>query len=324
MDDSEHLRAEGSIVIGGDRYWWRSLGDATGYRGMDVGPIDVLRVCSDDCRFDIAVRLRSAGGIENARELHAGPIVVLGDGFPGIGLPVPKGARIRVRPRIAGLRGDVVTDDAVRRLVEWCLSPSFRPVRCDVHQGFQERPQDDYSIGAPKCWRQAAPSTVDSSAVVSIQDAPAYVALGGANREAIYQRVIDTADRYGPGDPQQLKLFGDLLAQCAPAETLAGLLLVFERSVVGSANYPKQELAGRLLAMIKPKAGLSIGPTLRAVLPAYDPSIEQLPQYLAQVVGRDAVLAELRTIEAEEVASRTSAAARTMRWWLGDLQSAET
>jgi hypothetical protein len=67
------------------------------------------------------------------------------------------------------------------------------------------------------------------------------------DREDIYRRVIEVAERFGPGNPQEVKLLSSQLTKCEAAEVFAGLLLVFSRSVPTEANYPKQELAGRML-----------------------------------------------------------------------------
>jgi hypothetical protein len=46
--------------------------------------------------------------------------------------------------------------------------------------------------------------------------------------------------------------------------------------------YPRQELAGRLLEKIKPMYRFELEPGIRAVLPRYNLSIEQLPQHFAR------------------------------------------
>ncbi|WP_124543968.1 hypothetical protein [Piscinibacter terrae] len=137
------------------------------------------------------------------------------------------------------------------------------------------------------------------------------------DREDIYRRVIEVAERFGPGNPQEVKLLSSQLTKCEPAEVFAGLLLVFSRSVPTEANYPKQELAGRMLERLNPKASIDVAQTLRAVLPSYNLSIEQVPQYLAARCGKDRVVRELLLFESEEHEPRSKAAAKTMRWWLG-------
>jgi len=141
------------------------------------------------------------------------------------------------------------------------------------------------------------------------------------DREDIYRRLVETAERYGAGNPQQLKLLRSELEKSHPDEVLAGVLLVFSRSVPTEGNYQKQELAGRMLERLKPSASFDLAQALRDVLPAYNPSIEQVPEYLAGRCGKEAVIAELLRFESEQRDSRASASAKTMRWWLGHQSS---
>jgi len=138
------------------------------------------------------------------------------------------------------------------------------------------------------------------------------------DREDVCRRVTEVAERFGCGNPQENKQLSSQLAKGQPAEVLAGLLLVFSRSVPTASNYRKQELAGRMLEKVKPNAPVELAATLRAVLPAYNPSVEQVPQYLAGRFGKEAVIQELVRLEAEEHDPRSKAGAKTMRWWLGD------
>ena len=130
--------------------------------------------------------------------------------------------------------------------------------------------------------------------------------------------MVETADRFGSGNPQQLKLLSSQFAVAQAEEVVAGLFLVFSRSDPTSPTFQRQELAGRILGKLNPKVAVDLRQRLREVLPAYNPSIEQVPQYLESRCGRPAVLEELRRIEAEQPGSRTAASARTMRWWLKD------
>ena len=141
------------------------------------------------------------------------------------------------------------------------------------------------------------------------------------DREDIYRRLVEIAERYGAGNPQQLKLLRSEFEKSRPDEVLAGILLVFSRSEPTEGNYQKQELAGRMLERLNPAAPLDLAQALRDVLPAYNPSIEQVPQYLAGRCGKEAVIQELLRFESHEQGSRASGCAKTMRWWLGHQSS---
>jgi len=136
------------------------------------------------------------------------------------------------------------------------------------------------------------------------------------NREDVYNRVLEISEHFGPDRSQELRLLSSQLTKLN-----AGLLLVFSRSEPANANYRKQELAGRMLEKLNPKATIELSSVLRQVLPAYNVSIEQVPQYLAGRCGRDSVLRVLKLFEIEDLDSRSKAAAKTMRWWLGDKES---
>ncbi|MFG6460964.1 hypothetical protein ACG04Q_05220 [Roseateles sp. DXS20W] len=136
------------------------------------------------------------------------------------------------------------------------------------------------------------------------------------NSELIHDRVVAVAERFGSGNTQEFKLLAKQLAACNAAEVADGLLLVFSRSAVGESNYQKQQLAGRLLAKLKPKASVDLQAALEAVLPAYNLSIEELPFFLADRCGEEAVIQALRRLETGAEDSRHQAAAKTMRWWL--------
>ena len=138
------------------------------------------------------------------------------------------------------------------------------------------------------------------------------------NSEDVYRRVVETAERFGSGNPQQFKLLCSEFAAAQAEVVVAGLFLVFARSDPTSSTFQRQEFAGRILGKLSPRVEVELGQCLREVLPAYNPSIEQVPQYLEARCGKPAVLEELRRIEAEQPNTRAAASARTMRWWLKD------
>jgi hypothetical protein len=136
------------------------------------------------------------------------------------------------------------------------------------------------------------------------------------NRREIFERVVESADRFGAGNPQQSKFFGSTLNKCAPAEVFNGLLAVFVECPFDERHYYRQELAGRLLEKIKPMYRFELEPTIRAVLPRYDLSIEQLPQHFARVHGRKDVLDVLDRLAVASLPDQELVAVRTMWWWL--------
>ena len=136
------------------------------------------------------------------------------------------------------------------------------------------------------------------------------------NRRQIFEKVVDSADRFGPRNPQQSKLFGSLLNKCSHEEVLHGLLAVFIECPIDEKHFVRQELAGRLLEKMKPSFRFELEGTLRAVLPTYNLSIEQLPQHFARIHGLSKVIAMLDQVARDDLTDRERISVKTMRWWL--------
>jgi hypothetical protein len=140
------MATSGTFKLNAISYRWYVEPATAEYPGFSHEPVQILRVVGEMPGFDVAIRLRT---FENDSRLHANPMVVLGECFPTQVDPAPKGARIRLRPKVARLSGEAAADVDVSRIIAWCLSEHFRAVRADVWGMPQSSPQDDYSIGAP-------------------------------------------------------------------------------------------------------------------------------------------------------------------------------
>ncbi|MDP9603293.1 UNVERIFIED_ORG: hypothetical protein J2W38_003082 [Variovorax paradoxus] len=138
-------------------------------------------------------------------------------------------------------------------------------------------------------------------------------------RDEIRTVVLQSADRFGADNPQQLAVLRSRLSRCAPAEVFAGLFAVFIEGAPKELRYQRQELAGRLFDTAEPTNQFDLVECIRASLPCYDLSVEQLPLYFVRVFGKDAVINVLVSVQSiEDLSDAEIAAARTMRWWLGD------
>ncbi len=136
------------------------------------------------------------------------------------------------------------------------------------------------------------------------------------NRLEIFETVVDSADRFGARNPQQSKYFGSRLNKSSPEEVFYGLLAVFIECPIDERWFQRQELAGRLLEKTKPSYHFELESTLRAVLPNYNASVEQLPQHFARIHGISAVVATLDKVERDNLTGREQTCIKTMRWWL--------
>jgi hypothetical protein len=144
-------------------------------------------------------------------------------------------------------------------------------------------------------------------------------------RDEIRTAVLESADRFGADNPQQLAFLQSRLSRCAPAEVFVGLFAVFIESTPRASRSQRQELAGRLLATAEPTKQFDLIECIRASLPCYDLSVEQLPLYFGRVLGNEAVIDALAFVQSTEGLSDAEiAAARTMRWWLGDSRARDS
>lgn len=138
-------------------------------------------------------------------------------------------------------------------------------------------------------------------------------------RDEILTAVVQSADRFGADNPQQLAFLRSRLSRCASAEVSAGLLAVFVEITPKELRSQRQELAGKLLDVAEQAGEFDLLECIRASLPNYELSVEQLPQYFGRLCGKQAVINALASVQANDALNETeTVAARTMRWWLGD------
>ena len=136
------------------------------------------------------------------------------------------------------------------------------------------------------------------------------------NSQEIVALVTERAKRFGDRDSQQ---FGQLVSRLRKLEegaTAEGGLLAFTEGSPALEGSSAQELAGALQATIKQRGLRDLEPLLRAVLPRYELSVEQLPRYMAETFGACQVEAALRVLEEEPFGGQYRRAIETFRFWL--------
>ena len=124
-------------------------------------------------------------------------------------------------------------------------------------------------------------------------------------------RIRRAAERWPSVNPQEFENLARMIGQLPPEERLAPLLGVFVNPPPDA--YPSQEYAGQLLMQLKPQCPHPVDATLRQVLPRWNRSVEQLPLYLREVFGLDAVLGSLDRLADEGVDPHRL---DTLRHWL--------
>jgi len=138
------------------------------------------------------------------------------------------------------------------------------------------------------------------------------------NRDDITILVTTSASRFGDRNPQQFEQIASRIGKAEEAEVMQGLLTVFTHGEPAPLGSAAQEVAGRLLTELKPKAPLELKSLLRAALPRYELSVEQFPQYLASLCGSTAMHAAFQEIEYEPLSEVERRALQTMKFWLRD------
>ncbi len=99
-------------------------------------------------------------------------------------------------------------------------------------------------------------------------------------------------------------------------ERFDALLGVFAMNI-DSDTYTDQEVAGRLLIDVMPECHQPLETILAVIAQTWNASVEQLPLYLGNVFGREAVIATATALSTNCVDNnRRAEAMRTIAWWL--------
>jgi hypothetical protein len=136
------------------------------------------------------------------------------------------------------------------------------------------------------------------------------------NRAAVAQLVLESAARFGDGNPQQFRFLVSRFSKDDPLEVLSGLIQVFTVGPAAPEGSDAQELAGALLTHLKPRGEIQLESVIRAALPRYELSVEQFPQFLAATAGTDKVLQVLNGLDSADLSTQEARARDTMLYWL--------
>lgn len=110
-------------------------------------------------------------------------------------------------------------------------------------------------------------------------------------------------------NPQELAHLGRDLQRVPPRSQFELLATAFfENDFLG------QSYAGKLLVQLSPPCPHVLSQVLPQLLPGWNLSIEELPFYLANTFGQDALLAALEEVDAQR--SPGYSKTRTVRYWL--------
>ena len=135
------------------------------------------------------------------------------------------------------------------------------------------------------------------------------------NSSEIHNKIVFVADKYGSRNPQQFKQLKQLLSKCNKEDVFSGCYSVFLEENEG--YFERQQLAGRLLYALKPKLELNLKNVVRKCLNTYNLSIEELPWYLRDLVGKERLLSIIKELEECGLSDREQISLRTFQFWLG-------
>jgi hypothetical protein len=126
------------LLVFGRTFDWSFVAKTAEFRTLprssDPNEIDVLRIFSPGTGFDVAIRV-DVGRYLSGDRRYLGPLLVLGNEFPDGQHAVPEGFMIELRPKFVMLSSDEPNAATVERIVQWCGSTRFKPVRVNSSGG---------------------------------------------------------------------------------------------------------------------------------------------------------------------------------------------
>ena len=135
------------------------------------------------------------------------------------------------------------------------------------------------------------------------------------NKDTIFEKVIEVADKYGPRNPQQIKQFNTILRKCDKTEVFEGLYRVFLFDD-SPKKFERQQLAGVLLFKTKPRVHVDLAERISLLLETWDVSVEEVPWYFAELCGVEKVNIAIGKVRNYTLSKNERTALDTIEWWL--------
>ena len=132
----------------------------------------------------------------------------------------------------------------------------------------------------------------------------------------ITREILERADRFGSRNPQELKLLRKALGSSDPQTLFDALFaaIVDESDPLKAAE--RQQLAGRLLLMLEPPCPHPAKNVIRLLITTWDVSVEEIPWYLSNVLGKDMVLDAVSELLREPLNDVERKKVETVRYWV--------
>lgn len=134
------------------------------------------------------------------------------------------------------------------------------------------------------------------------------------DKNTIFEKVITSADKYGYSNLQQWKQLLFSIQKCEDQDIFEGLARCF--TTTNENNSIRQELAGRLLYELKPKAIFELENILAASLDYFDLSVEHYLFYFVEYLGMEKVTKSIAAIDRKILTESKLRSLQTMEYWL--------
>jgi hypothetical protein len=134
--------------------------------------------------------------------------------------------------------------------------------------------------------------------------------------ETVISKLYEASDSTGRVDKQRLELWAKVLRSRPGEEVFSSLMEVFSQSDRLKTRYIDQEYAGRLLLAVQPPCPSDVRDVIGRVLLVWGVSVEQLPLYFEEAIGRDALLRVLDELSVHPFSPKVKNAIDTFRFWL--------
>ena len=138
----------------------------------------------------------------------------------------------------------------------------------------------------------------------------------GWTSEMVVSKLYEAVDTSEQPDEQRLEQWLEVLRRRPGDEAFNALIGVFCNAARPSSRCLDQEYAGRLLLALKPPSPLDVQDVIKRILPTWNLSVEQLPWYFEEVIGREPVLQALDLLRMEVCSEQEQRANETFRFWL--------
>lgn len=136
--------------------------------------------------------------------------------------------------------------------------------------------------------------------------------------EDVEREIIVSVGQYREHQSLRIRQLVFILQKADAEIIVEGVIRIFERGRDAN-NFPEQEFAGQILAIVRPKTQKALKELLQRALKGWNKSVEQFPFWLRDNYG----IESLEETFADLVLSETeSDRLQTIKWWLRQMPNA--